>query len=193
MTTRKFSARATWGLPAACVWAFLLVQSTSSLSAVSPQQTPGRAQGAGANQPATPRPNNQGRGGPEQQRNAPREWAWWNDVDIKKEIGLSEPLAKRIDDYYQKRQKALAPLVEQFNAQRDEVNTLVRERKISPELLEAKVLAVEALRSKLAESRTLMLYNFYLMLTPEQYEKLKVARDKHFANVGNGRGGGSPR
>jgi len=37
-----------------------------------------------------------------------------------------------------------------------------------------------------------MLYKFYLMLTPEQYSKLKNARDKHFDDLRNGRGG-SPR
>jgi len=112
---------------------------------------------------------------------------------VKKEIGLSEPLARRIDEQFQKRQKLLAPLVEQFLAQQAEVDTLVKERKVSPDLLEAKVIGVEALRSKLAESRTLMLYNFYLMLSPEQYSKLRDAQNKHNESFRNGRGGGSPR
>jgi Spy/CpxP family protein refolding chaperone len=193
VTTRKFIAYAKWALPAACVWTFLLLQSTSSVLAGAPGQNQGRSQGSGASQSTTPRPPTQGRsGGPEQRSNARPEWAWWNDADIKKEIGLGEPMSKRIDDMYQKRQKALAPLVEQFIAQRDEVDRLVKEGQISVDLLTAKVIAVEALRSRLAESRTIMLYNFYKMLTPEQYSKLKNARDKHFDDLRNGRGG-SPR
>jgi len=196
VTTRKFAVHAKWALPAACAWAFLLVQSTSRVSAGSPDQNQGRAQGSAVSQPAAQRPPaaTQGRnGGPDQRPNTPRpEWAWWNDVGIKKEIGLSDQIAKRIDENYQKRQKALAPLVEQFIAQRDEVDRLVKEGQISADLLTAKVIAVEALRSRLAESRTIMLYGFYKMLTPEQYSKLKVARDKHFDDLRNGRGG-SPR
>jgi Spy/CpxP family protein refolding chaperone len=199
VTIRKFAPHvtATWILLAGALFAGLSLQSSGGLSAFG-RQTAAKPQTAGSQTPppggrmaAPPAPAGQGApqaGG--QGRGRPtsfRSWAWWNDDDIKKQLGLTEAVVRRIDSMYQARQKELSPLVAELSRTDDEIDALVKERKISPDALDLKVVNREALRSKLNESRTMMLYKFYLLLTPEQYNKLRDVFDQH---VRGGRGGG---
>jgi Spy/CpxP family protein refolding chaperone len=117
------------------------------------------------------------------------DWQWWKD-DAKR-IGLSDQTAAEIDRIYQQRQKGLGPLLAELERAQTDVDSIRHTRGATPEQLDAKVVSLETLRSRLNESRTVMLYLFYQKLTPDQYTKLQQLHDDH----GSGRrgGGGGPR
>lgn len=114
------------------------------------------------------------------------DWQWWKD-DAKR-IGLSDQAAAEIDRIYQRRQKGLGALVAELERAQTDIDTIRHTRGATPEQLDAKVVSLETLRSRLNESRTVMLYQFYQKLTPDQYTKLQQLRDDHGAGR---RGGGS--
>lgn len=112
---------------------------------------------------------------------------WWKDELVKKEIGLSDEKARKIDQFFQDRTRRLAPLVDEFNKQEDELDRMTRERTVDEVTYSLQVGRVWDLRRRLGESRTIMLYRIYQELTPEQHKKLQALRER---NRG-GRGGGS--
>jgi Spy/CpxP family protein refolding chaperone len=132
----------------------------------------------------------QGRGGPG--RGGPagadvfREWEWWKDDVAKRELGLTDKVAMDIDSFYQRRQREVAPFVAEFQKQVEALNQMTSERKVDESTYAVQVSHVEALRSRLRESRTVMLYHIYMKLSPEQFKKLADVRDRHYQR---GRGG----
>jgi Spy/CpxP family protein refolding chaperone len=91
-----------------------------------------------------------------------------------------------IDSFYQRRQREVAPFVAEFLKQSEVLNQMTNERKVDESTYAVQVSHVEALRSRLRESRIVMLYHIYMKLTPEQYKKLADVRDRHYQR---GRGG----
>lgn len=193
MTTKKFSLpRLAVVVPAVALGAGLLLAPLDSLSARVPQAAankPGQTSPAQTGTAARP---SEGRRN-EQRPPGPPQFAWWKDEAIKKYIGLSQERADEIERIYQEREKNFAPLIAEYEALRKERDILISERKVSSDDLLPKVVKVEALRSKLNESRTIMLYRFSQRLTAEQYRKLlEAAEQRVHANRG-GRGDNSPR
>ncbi len=159
------------------------------------QSTPPPAQGRGAAPTANPRGGGPGgsvgsgrmgggRGGP----GGSREWEWWKDDAAKRELGLTDKVAADIDGYYQNRMRAITPFVDELRKQSDVLNQMTVERKVEESIYAVQVSHVEALLSKLRESRAMMLYHIYMKLSPEQYKKLEDVSDRHFQR---GRGGQS--
>ncbi len=159
----------------------LAQQTTPPAQTPSPTPVPGR--GAASMQPD--RRGGPGRGGPSGQ-NRLLEWEWWKDDEVKRDLGLSDKVAGEIDSYYQQRLRQMMPFAEGFNRELDTLNQMSTERKVDDATYAVQVAKVEALSSKLRESRTVMLYHIVKKLTPEQVTKLDAARDRHFQR---GRGG----
>jgi Spy/CpxP family protein refolding chaperone len=126
--------------------------------------------------PATPRPDGQ-RGGPGRQGGSSNpstvNWEWWNDDNIKKELGLDEKTVKKIDDYYDSRQRQLKPFADEYLKEFEILNQMTRERVADDRTYEIQVTKVEAFRSKLATSRQTMLYRMFKDLRPDQYQKFR--------------------
>lgn len=112
---------------------------------------------------------------------------WWKDDLVKKEIGLSDDKARKIDQYYQDRSRRLTPIGDELNKQEDELDRMTRERTVDEVTYSLQVGRVWDLRRRLGESRTIMLYRIYQELTPEQHKKLHALRERYRG----GRGGGS--
>ncbi|HUL72318.1 MAG TPA: hypothetical protein VLT86_04410 [Vicinamibacterales bacterium] len=116
------------------------------------------------------------------------EWEWWKDDDVKRQLGLTDKVAADIDNVFQRRQREVMPYVDAWNHERDVLDKMTRERTVDEPTYSLQVSRVVALQSKLNETRAVMLYHVYLKLTPEQYQKLNEARDRHFQR-GRGAGG----
>jgi Spy/CpxP family protein refolding chaperone len=110
-------------------------------------------------------------------------WEWWKD----KELGLEPLKSARLDRYYNDRQRALQPVMQDWMAQLETLNKMTAERTVDTETYSLQVLRVESLRSKLNESRAVMIYRMYKELSPEQYQKLRQL----FEQRRGGRGAGS--
>ena len=127
-------------------------------------------QGAAAS-PAQPSASNSGRGGGDR-RQGPRP-DWWNDPAVRKEIGLSAEKAKRIDDMYQTRWKELKPTSDALEREREKLTAMTRAATAEPGQYRVQLLTVETLRSDLNQSRSMLLYQIYRTLQPEQNRKLQ--------------------
>jgi Spy/CpxP family protein refolding chaperone len=108
---------------------------------------------------------------------------------VKKEIGLTDAQAVKIDALYEHRVKDVDPFVQEFLKQKDELDRLVRERVVDVPTIQLQFGRMETAWAKLRESRTVMLYRIYLLLTPDQYKKLQAIQERE--NRGR-RGGGLP-
>lgn len=182
-----------WILPGAALCAVILAPGAGTLAAPGRHlQTASPVPGQ-ASQTSQP-PQRQSTESPQQTLPSPRrasrrDYAFWKDEQLKTQLGLTARQVRRIDQIYQQRAKELMPLVAEWTKQRDEVDRLIRERTVTAEQLDIQLLRFQALNSKFWESRQLMLYRIYLVLTPEQYKKLLTVQR------GRGRrgGGGTPR
>ena len=117
-------------------------------------------------------------------------WEWWKDDEVKRELKLTENIARSIQRKYEDRVRMMKPVDEAYRKEFDELNRLSRERTVDVATYSIQVSRVDALRSELNKTRTVMLYEFYRMLTPEQYQKFQEIRDRRRSGRG---GGGGPR
>lgn len=135
-------------------------------------------------QPANPAPSSQR---PPQQGFV--SWAWWQDEAVKKDLALTESQARSITRLYEDRARQMKPHSDEFQKQLEELDKMTRERTVDVATYSIQVTRVEALRTELNKTRTVMLYSIHRMLTPEQYQKLRQIRDQRRS----GRGGGGTR
>lgn len=124
------------------------------------------------------RPESQNRGS--SQRRAP----WWRDAEIMKEVGISAQLSKKLDDLFHKRLPAANAQYAELKKQEDELNRLIRERKVGADVIAVQLDRVEAQRTTLNKSRTIMMYEMYQLLSAEQYARLVAYNERRR----NGRG-----
>ena len=129
-----------------------------------------------------------GRGGPDS------DYKFWKDPSVIKEIGLAADQSARIDRIYEQRARQIAPFADELVKQRAELDRLIRERTVDPSAVELQAQRVAALFAKMQESRFVMLYRMYMVLTPDQYKKLQALFDRQRAGEhGRGRSGNAPR
>ena len=184
MTGRKLLS-VHWILPVVGLALVAVLGGSSSLAAASEGafalttsnnlQTPGQA-------PAQPRPS--GRGA------APSTlgWKWWSDVEVQKELGLSPEKVRNIDDYFNRRDADLRPVMHEFVKQSEELDKMTRAAVVDESTYLLQVMRVESTRQRLNESRTVMLYRMYRQLTPDQHRKLQDILDRRYSRGGRGRG-----
>jgi len=110
---------------------------------------------------------------------------WWNDVAIKKEMKLTDLQVKQISSWFDNRVRYITPWLDDYNKQLADLDKMTRERTADVSSYEIQANKVESLRSRLNETRVVMLYRIYKMLDPAQYQSLQDIRDRG----GRGRGG----
>ena len=116
----------------------------------------------------------------------PEGWEWWRDPEFKKEISLTDAQSTRIDQIFRERRHAYMPYRAEFEKQYAETNRQATERVVSVEEFALQVSRMQALWTKVQESRFVMLYQMSKELTPEQYKKFQEYRDRRSQR---GRGG----
>ena len=103
---------------------------------------------------------------------------WWKDPVVIKELKLTPDQTQKIDAAWKKREVDMAGPAKEYKKQQDELDRLVKERKVEPAVIALQVDRVEAQRTTLNKSWTVMIYQFSLILTPEQNVALKAYRDR---------------
>jgi Spy/CpxP family protein refolding chaperone len=145
-----------------------------------PQTTP--PAGQGASQPASGRGGSQNRSNPNQIVS----WEWWKDDAARKELHLTDTQVRRISGLYENRVRQLKPVYEELERQRDELDKMSRERTVEVPVYAIQVNRVEALRSELNKTRTIMLYEMHRVLTAEQMVKFREILDRRAKARGAG-------
>jgi hypothetical protein len=191
-----------WGVALSALFAFAghevwaharqgqAAQQTQTGANQSQTSTPGRGGQRGASFPGD-RPG----GPPSNPSPVSVGWDWWNDVDVKKEVGLRAEQATRIDRIYSGRVKDADPYAQEYQKEYAALNKMFADRVVDDATLGLQLTKVYTLRSKLSESRQLMLYHIAKVLDPDQYAKLLAIFDrrvKEFEAHGRGRTGGEP-
>jgi Spy/CpxP family protein refolding chaperone len=122
------------------------------------QATPSRPENQKPNQPRTP---------------------WWKDPMVIKEIRLTPEQSAKIDALWRKRETEMHASSKEYERQKDELNRLMAERKVGVDVIGVQHDRVEAQRTTLNKSRTVMIYQISLILTPEQNAGLKAYFDRN--------------
>jgi Spy/CpxP family protein refolding chaperone len=114
---------------------------------------------------------------------------WWKDEAVKKEIGLRDDQAKRIDDLFAQRAKDIEPLKREYDVQRAGLDRLMSDRttdmRTALRAIELQVALMEVPRVKMNESLNVMLYRMRRVLEPEQDKKLQAVLDRRSGRGGN--------
>ena len=110
---------------------------------------------------------------PEQRPNQPRA-PWWKDPVVIKELSLTTDQSAKIDALWRKRETEMHAPSKAYERQKEELNRLMAERKVGVDVIGVQHDRVEAQRTTLNKSRTIMIYQFSLVLTPEQNTALKA-------------------
>lgn len=116
-------------------------------------------------------------------------WEWWKDDVVKKEMKLTDRQVRDISRIFDARAREMKPVNDEYQKQRAELDKLARERTVETAIFAIQVGRVEALRTELNKSRSVMFYAISRQLSAEQHEKLREIRDRQFS----GRRGGGPR
>ncbi len=123
------------------------------------------------------------RGQSQNQRRGP--WLWWKDAGVMKEIGISAHLSRKIDDLFTKRLPQANAQWTEFKKHDDELNRMIAERKVDADVISMQLDRVEAQRTMLNKSRTMMMYEMYQLLSADQYTKLVAFNERRRNGRGN--------
>lgn len=114
-----------------------------------------------------------------------RPWAWWKDADLMREVGISAELSKQLDTLFHKRLPEAMAQDREFRKQEAELNRLIKERTVGADVIAVQVDRVEAQRTTLNKTRTVMIYQMYQLLSAEQYAKLIAYNEKRRGGRGD--------
>lgn len=199
MTGKAFSRRAARLLTGLVgLLAVAALSSGGVLARQSPPATKAGQTSSGAPQGQTAargQTDGQGRpgGGPSQGPGGPRSgFTWWKDPAVVKEIGLSADQTAKIERIYDQRNKKIAAYVEEFDKQRAELDRMMHERTVTPTAIELQASKLMPSQNKIDESRWVMLYQIYMVLSADQNKKLQAIRDRNDQGRGRGGRGGNP-
>lgn len=113
-------------------------------------------------------------------------WEWWKDDAARKEMKLSDQQVRSISRLYDNRVRTLKPVAEEIVKQRDILNKMTQERTVDVPVYAIQVNHLEALRSEMNRTRTIMLYEIHKSLTPEQTLKLGEILERRRKARGSG-------
>lgn len=161
---------------------FLAVLWSPGPRAASPQSTNGAPKAQPQTQAQGTRADGT-RGQNQNQRRGP--WLWWKDAAVMKEIGMSAELSRKIDSLFHKRLPQANAQWTEFKKHEDELNRLIAERKVGADVISVQLDRVEAQRTMLNKSRTMMMYEMYQLLSADQYAKLVAFNERRRNGRGN--------
>lgn len=121
-------------------------------------------------------------GAQESPRSSQPRLPWWKDPVVVKELSLTPDQAGKIDAIWKKREQDMRGVVTEHKKQQDELDRLVAERKVGPDVIGLQVDRVEAQRTTLNKSWTVMIYQFSRILSPEQNTALKAYFERNRRN-----------
>jgi Spy/CpxP family protein refolding chaperone len=137
----------------------------AAVAAAGPQQRPAPQKAATA---ATP--GKDGQRGPAE--GIPQRFKWWQDEKIKAELHLSLEQSARCEEIFQASYVKLKPVADDLGKREEQLSNLISGNDVTETELLKQADQVEALRSQLNKSRTLMLFRMRRVLSAEQRAKL---------------------
>lgn len=168
-----------WLLPAAALGLTLSASGREMAQRGQPAVAAAQSQ-AGAPGQATPN-----RPGPPPARPGSGGGDWWKDELVVKELQLSPTKARAIDRIVMERTKRVEGIADEFDTEFGRLEQMATER-VGESAFASQVMKVSFLRSRLWESRQVMLYAMYQVLTPEQHKKLLEIRERNRGRGGRG-------
>ena len=108
----------------------------------------------------------------QQSQGSPDRRFWWKDAGTTRELGLSRQQSDRIEAIWKSSYPSLRALHKELDGLQAEFNRLMKENTAEERVIMLQIDRVEAVRSQINKSRTLMLYRMHQVLTPGQYQKL---------------------
>jgi hypothetical protein len=148
-------------------------------------------QGAGSNGASRPPSRQGGPGTPSAAAQNPGQqygWTWWNDPDVRKKLALSDDKAvrlQRIFEHHVPEMQAWWDAAQKENAVLDQ---MTKDMVADLDTYEVEVAKVQALFARFREAQTIVVYQIYRELQPDQLKKLLVIRQERFDQA-RGRGG----
>ena len=109
---------------------------------------------------------------------------WWRDGATVQELGLSRTQTDKIEAIWKTDAPPLRLLHDELEKLEREFNRLMKENTNEERVIALQIDRVEAVRSQVNRSRTVMLYRMYQVLTPAQYQKLTEIRNRHRKDAG---------
>jgi len=119
---------------------------------------------------------------PQNGQAAPR-FAWWRDEPYQRHLGLTSDQVTRLEAIWQGALPELRKGRDDLDRQEAELSRLI-EMNADETVVTHQVDKVEATRSRLNKTRTLVLLHHRQTLTPEQRVKLKAMRDRDRERAG---------
>lgn len=109
---------------------------------------------------------------PPQDKNRP--YKWWLSDEGKKEFRISEQQSRDLETQFQQMLPTLKANKTELDKQEKVLNQLLSDSASGEPVVAQAIDRVEAARSALSRTRTLMLYRMYRLLTPEQRAKVQA-------------------
>jgi len=103
---------------------------------------------------------------------------WWNNPDVRKALNLDPMTVKKIDGIYRKLSSDLKDTIESFTSETQKLDVMTRAAVVDDSTYKQQVFKVETFRTEIIKSRTVMLYQMYRQLRPEQRTKLWAIFDE---------------
>ena len=168
-----------WLLPAAALGLTLSASGREMVQRGQPAVASPQSQAAA---PAQAQPN---RPGPPPARPGSGGGDWWKDELVVKELQLIPSKARVIDRIVMDRTKRVEGIADELDAEIAKLEQMATER-VGESAFTSQVMKVSFLRSRIWESRQVMLYAMYQVLTPEQHKKLLEIRERNRGRGGRG-------
>ena len=103
---------------------------------------------------------------------AAQRFKWWQSDEVASEIGLSAEQGTEIEAIFQSLRPKLRELAHRLHREEDELTAIMHAMQAEEWEVALQIDKVEAARSALSKTRTLMLYRMHKTLTAEQSEAL---------------------
>ena len=102
---------------------------------------------------------------------------WWQTERFQKELALTADQIKRIEGIYQTTEPTLRAQKAAVDKHEEKVSKVIQDPKSDEPMLLQAMDRLEAARSEVSRTRTLMLYRIRRVLTDEQNVKMKAMHD----------------
>ena len=106
--------------------------------------------------------------------NGPKPSKWWHNPACKARVGLTEAQTTEIERIFQSVREELWSEKKELERQEAALSRLLAERDADEAVVVRTIDRVEAARSALAKTRTLMLYRMHRLLSPDQRVRLEA-------------------
>ena len=103
---------------------------------------------------------------------------WWQSIEFQQQLGLSADQSAKIEEIFQATLPSLRASKAEFDRLETSLSRMVADATVDESQIAQQINQVEAARSALSKTRTLMLFRMHRILSPDQRVKLKTLHDQ---------------